>query len=129
MNWVVNLYVTGAGFVSGIGVGVVPGVVIGFRSVTDEYGCRLRKWLVSLGPCAVDTFRVCFFFFLLLCVIHGFASVINFFRGSSLPHLVVEYQLSVGVDGRYIWYLLACSLSDTDACCISRLPELTDVCY
>ena len=79
---VVNLYVTGAGFVSGVG-GLSSSVVLGrltdFRSVTDEYGCKLRKGLVLLGllldcgPGVVDTFLACFFFFLfsLLWVLHG----------------------------------------------------------
>ena len=49
---VVNLYVTGAGLVLGIAVGLlgvvgfssmeVLGRLTGFRSVTDEYGCKQR---------------------------------------------------------------------------------------
>ena len=79
---VVNLYVTGAGFETGAGVGDVACVVIagmerGFRSVTYAYGCRLRKGLFSLGSGVVDTFRACFFFFLLLCVTHRFAPAID----------------------------------------------------
>ena len=50
-----------AGFLSSVG-----GMERGFRSVTDEYGWRLRKGLVLLrlvslvlllGPGVVDTFR------------------------------------------------------------------------
>ena len=64
----------------------VDGMARGFRSVTDEYGWRLRKRLVLLGlvslvlllgPGVVDTFRACFFFFLLLCAIQGFVSAID----------------------------------------------------
>ena len=78
---VVNLYViTGACFVSVLGVDFSPpGCLTGFRSVTDEYGCKLKKGLVTLGllvgcgPGVVDTFLACFYFFLfsLLSVIHG----------------------------------------------------------
>ena len=82
---VVNLYgTTGTGFVSALAVDFAYSellgrcVLAGFRSVTDEYGCKLRKGLVSLGllvGCGtgvVDTFMTCFFFlFSLLCVIHG----------------------------------------------------------
>ena len=79
---VVNLYVTGAGFVSGVGdfsSSVVLGRLMDFRSVTDEYGCKLRNGLVLLGllldygPGVVDTFLACFFFFLfsLLWLLHG----------------------------------------------------------
>ena len=55
----------------------VVGVGRGLRSVTDQYGCKLRKGLVSLGllscdPGVVDAFLACFFFFLfsLLWVIY-----------------------------------------------------------
>ena len=83
---VVNLYgTTGTGFVLVLVVDFASLELLGrcvladFRSVTDEYGCKLRKGLVSLGllvGCGtgvVDTFLACFFFFLfsLLCVIHG----------------------------------------------------------
>ena len=71
---VVNLYVTGAGFNSGV---VIVGTDHGFHNVTDDYGCRLRKGLFLLGSGVLDTFRACFFFFLLLCVINGFASAID----------------------------------------------------
>ena len=64
---IVNLYVTVAGFVLDIAVGFgsdaagdlsgvvgfssseVIGPLPGFRSVTDEYGCKLRMGLVLLG--------------------------------------------------------------------------------
>ena len=71
---VVNLYVTGAGFNLDV---VIAGTDRGFHSVTDEYGCRLRKGLFLSGSGVVDTFRACFFFFLLLCGIHGFVSAID----------------------------------------------------
>ena len=79
---VVNLYVTGAGSETCVDVGDMAGVVTagtarGFRSVTDAYGCRLRKGLFSLGSGVVDTFRANFSLFLLLCVIHEFASAID----------------------------------------------------
>ena len=61
-----------AGFLSS-----VDGMERGFRSVTYAYGCRLRKGLFSLGSGVVDTFRACFFFFLLLCVTHRFAPAID----------------------------------------------------
>ena len=52
----------------------VNGIEHSFCSVTEEYGWRLRKGLVSLGlvalgllrgPGVEDTFLACFFFFLL----------------------------------------------------------------
>ena len=76
-----GLVVVAVGFLSS-----VDGMAPGFHSVTDEYGWRLRKGLVLLelvslvlllGPGVVDTFQACFFFFLLLCVIQGFVSVID----------------------------------------------------
>ena len=47
--------------------------------VTEAYGCKLRNGLFVDGLVlgVVDTFRAHFFFFLLLCVIHGFASAID----------------------------------------------------
>ena len=36
-----------------------------------------------------DTFRACFFFFLLLCVIHGFASAID---SASFGAWLIEYR-------------------------------------
>ena len=85
---VVNLYITtGAGFVLVLVVDFASSELLGccvlagfFCSVTDEYGCKLRKVLVSLGLLVgsgtgvVDTFLACFFFFFLfslLCVTHG----------------------------------------------------------
>ena len=64
----------------------VDGMTRDFRSVTDVHSWRLRKRLVLLGfvslvlllgPSVVDTFRACFFFFLLLYVIQGFVSAID----------------------------------------------------
>ena len=88
----------------------------------------LRKGLVWLGllldcgPGVVDTFLAYFFFFLfsLLWVLHRLSidclvsCVMWLLVGS--PHSVVEYCLSVGVDGRY-----ACLLSDagTGQLCLS----------
>ena len=143
---VVNSYVAGASFVLGVvvvAVGFVPGVpvvvvvgrlVTGLWSVTDEYGCKLRKGLFVVGllPGVIDTSRACFFLFLLLCVIHRIASAIDcwylvswgFWRACRTWGLIIRrllYQLSVGVDRQYIRYLLACcrkrTLSDfLDAC-------------
>ena len=64
------------GFVSSI---PLVGRLTGFRRVTEAYGCRLRKGLFADGLVlgVVDTFRACTFFFLLLYVIHGFASAID----------------------------------------------------
>ena len=73
---VVNLYVTGASFASDVVIAV--GFVASFRSVTDEYGCKLRKGLFVAGLSGVvDTLWTCFCFFLLLCVIHRFAYAIG----------------------------------------------------
>ena len=76
-----TVLVVAVGFLSS-----VDGMASGFRSVTDEYGWRLRKGLILLGlvslvlllgPGGVDTFRACCFFFLLLCVIQEFVSAID----------------------------------------------------
>ena len=76
-----GLVVVAVGFLSS-----VDGMARDFRSVTDEYSWRLRKGLLLLGlvslvlllgPGVVDTFRACFFFFLLLCVIQGFVFAID----------------------------------------------------
>ena len=65
------------GFVSSI---LLVGRLTGFRRVTEEYGCKLRKGLFADGLVlgVVDTLRACFFLLLLLCVIHGFVSVIDY---------------------------------------------------
>ena len=64
--------VVAAGFASLL----LLGRLTGFHRVTEAYGCKLRNGLFAdklvLG--VVDTFRACFFFFLLLYGIHGFAS-------------------------------------------------------
>ena len=70
---------TDLGCAAGFASSILLGRLTGFRRVTEVYGCKIRN-----GPFAdglvlgvVDTFRACFFFFLLLYVIHGFASVID----------------------------------------------------
>ena len=62
-----------AGFASSI---LLVERLTGFQRVTEAYGCKLRNGLFADGLVlgVIDTFRACFFFFLLLCVIHGFAS-------------------------------------------------------
>ena len=84
---VVYSYVMGTDFVSAVGGFfsvvifslVVTGRLTVFRSVTDEYGCKLRKGLGLLGlllVCGsgvVNNFLACFFFLLfsLLWMLHG----------------------------------------------------------
>ena len=74
-NWRVSGAVPSAAGMDGVSLAVgfvSPDVltfghlVAGFRSVTDEYDCRLRKGMFSLGllncgPGVVDTFLACFF--------------------------------------------------------------------
>ena len=83
------------------------GALICAGSVTDKYGWRLRKGLVSLGlvalrlllgPGVVDTFWACFFFLLLLWVIHGFVSAID----CCYTNLEFQYWLELPTS-RCIW--------------------------
>ena len=86
--------VVAAGFTSSL----LLGRLTSFRRITEAYGCKLRNGLFDVGLMSgvVDTFQACFFFFLLLCVIHGFVSVIDcspllsagLFDGS--PRLVLD---------------------------------------
>ena len=120
---------TGLGCAAGFASSILLGRLTGFCRVTEAYGCKLRKGLFAdelvLG--VVDTFWACFFFFLLLCVIHGFASTIDYilylvrpalalgrlntvrwscrlkYTVSIWPALSLECTVSVdGVAGRYI---------------------------
>ena len=71
---------TDLGCATGFASSLLLGRLTGFRNVTEEYGCKLRKGLFADGLVlgVVDTFRAYFFFFfLLLCVIHGFVSAID----------------------------------------------------
>ena len=83
-----GLVVVAAGFVPSI----LLGRLTGFRMVTEVYGCKLRNGLFAdrlvLG--IVDTFRACFFFLLLLCVIYGFASAIDSSLYSVWPALALR---------------------------------------
>ena len=70
---------TGLVVTAGFASVILLGRLIGFQRVTEAYGCKLRNGLFADGFVSgdVDTFQACFFFFLLLCVIHGFASAID----------------------------------------------------
>ena len=71
---------TGLGCAAGLASSKLLGRLTGFRRVTEVYGCKLlRNGLFADGLVlgVVGTFRACFFFFLLLCVIHGFGSAID----------------------------------------------------
>ena len=109
---------TGLGFAAGFASSILLGRLTGFRRVAEAYSCKLRNGMFAGGLVlgVVDTFRACFFFLLLLCVIHGFASTIDCWvlvssccrsacRTCRLirPALALDCIVSVdGVAGRYI---------------------------
>ena len=89
---------------AGIASSILLGRLTGFRRVTEVYGCKQRKGLFADGLVlgVVDTFRACFFFFLLLCVIHGFASAIDLAGFGAW--LLVLVSCSAGFGARLIKY-------------------------
>ena len=76
------------------------GCAAGLRRVTEAYGCKLRNGLFADGLVlgVVDTFRACFFLFLLLCVIHGFASAID---SVGFGAWLIEYRYHTELTGEY----------------------------
>ena len=71
---------TGLGCAADFASSILLERLTGFHRVTEAYGCILRNGLFADGLVlrVVDTFRASFFFFLLLCVIHGFLSAIDY---------------------------------------------------